>query len=217
MQLSYNGLTCFTIRGKTATIVTDPFDPKATGVSLKKLKGDIVTLSREKDPQFSLERVEADEKEKLSVVDWPGEYEYKQVSVIGIQTWQNKKGEKGEDNPNTVFTYYVDDIHICHLGKLGHSLTTEQIDEIGDVDILLVPISSSGSFDAHKALEVVEKIEPRMVIPMYYSVPGAKEKLESVDKFIKIIGSGEKMETLKISRRELPSEEETKVIVLECK
>ena len=185
-------------------------------MKLKKLSADIITMSHE-GPDLNTTQVGGDDRSPV-IVDWPGEYEYRRISIIGIQTWQNKKDEEGSTNTNTAFTYLIDDLHICHLGYLGHALTTEQLDEIGDVDILLLPVGGIGSFDSNKAKEVMEKIEPRIVLPMYYAMPGSSLKFPTRESFVKLLDKdAEKMETLKISKRELPSDDDTKLILLDVK
>ena len=218
MQINYHGLGCFVVKGKKASIVMDPFDPNKTGVSLRKIKGDIITLSQE-NGYLSAEKVGPNGGEgELITVNWPGEYEYSDISIIGIPTWQNKKEQEGGEAHNTVFTYVIDDMAVCHLGMLGHTLSTEQYDELGEVDVLMVPVGGIGSFDVDKAEETIDKIGPRLVIPMYYSVAGEKMNLGKLDAFLKKFGDTvEKTETLKINKRDLPAKEETKVIVVEQK
>ena len=118
----------------------------------------------------------------------PGEYEIGGVLIIGIATFHDK--EKGEKRgKNTVYLLEIDEITICHLGDLGHVLTGEQVEEIDDVDVLLLPVGGVSTINAATAAEVVRQIEPKVVIPMHYQTPALKKELEPVGKFLKEIGA----------------------------
>jgi len=103
------------------------------------------------------------------------------------------------------------------LGDIGQeSLTDEQLEELEGVDILLIPVGGEETINGTGAVKIISQIQPRIVIPMHYKIPGLNTKLEPVDKFLKEFGvsAPEKMEKLKISKKDLP-QEETKVIILE--
>jgi L-ascorbate metabolism protein UlaG (beta-lactamase superfamily) len=112
----------------------------------------------------------------------------------------------------------VDGIRIAHLGDLGHKLSEELVDKLGDVDILLLPVGGFYTVDAAAAVEVVAQIEPLVVIPMHYKREGMGkgfEEVEGVDKFLKLMGAEgvEKLNKYTVSRDRLP--ENTTVVVLE--
>ena len=87
-----------------------------------------------------------------------------------------------------IFSLNIDGFKICHLSNLGHKLTVEMLEAIGTVDILLVPVGGGDCLDAAKAHEVIEQIDPRIVIPMYYAVNGLKVKEAELDAFLKEVG-----------------------------
>ena len=118
MDITWHGHSCFTIKGKSATIVTDPFE---LGTKLPKLKAEIVSLSSEE------KTTEVEGEPKL--LDWPGEYEVSDVAIEALQP-------EGEES-NT-FIFAIDGIKICHLGYLSHELHDDVLDHIGDVDILKI-------------------------------------------------------------------------------
>ena len=140
------------------------------------------------------------------IIDTPGEYDIKGVMVQGIETWHDAKGgtERGK---NIVYRIEMDDLTIVHLGDLGHILTDEQSDQMDGVDILLIPVGGVYTIDAKTAVEVIGQLEPRIVIPMHYKLPGVKSEVEAVEKFIKELGvQPRKEEKLKIAKKDLPQE-----------
>lgn len=220
------GHSSFRIKGKNATIVTDPFDPKMVGLKFPKVETcDIVTVSHAHSDHNFLESLGLDTPENLTgrvgetfVACGPGEYDVKGVTIIGVPTFHD--GKAGEERGNNiVFKFAIDEVNICHLGDLGHKLTDAQVGQIGDVDILLVPVGGSYTIDAKIAAEVVAQIEPFVVIPMHYNRSGLEaklaEKLEGVDKFLKEMGSEGIVPASKysVSKDKLP--ENTTIVVLE--
>ena len=121
------------------------------------------------------------------MVAGPGEYEISGVLIIGIPTCHDADGGKIRGK-NTVYLMEVDGIAVCHLGDLGHVLTEEQVEEIDDVDVLLLPVGGVSTIDAPVATEVIRRLEPGVVIPMHYKTPELKRELEPVDKFLKEMG-----------------------------
>jgi L-ascorbate metabolism protein UlaG (beta-lactamase superfamily) len=211
MEITRNGYSCFTIKTKNATIVTDPFDPEHTGLPLPELKADVVTISHDHKGHNNSQAVKGDPK----VLDWPGEYDIKGVFVISMSTFHNAKEEE-DKGINIVNNFFIEDMYVCHLGDIGHVLTTDHVDELGQVDILLVPVGEGNCINIKKAQEIIEKIEPRIVIPMHYAEPGLKrDDLKPVNDFFKEIGiaNPEQMEVLKITKKDLP-QEDTRYILL---
>lgn len=217
MEITWHGRSCFTIKGKSATVITDPYDE--TGFSKAKLKGNIV-VSNLKTEDVKLIPVEGDAK----IFDFPGEYERLGVAMRGIQAWNmSKKKEeevkstgKGEESKKvTVFVIEIDGIKICHLGNIGHTLTSELLEAVGSVDILLIPVGGKYTIDAKKAHEIIEEIEPRVVIPMHYKVDGEKLDIAGVEGFLKEIGARvEPVEKFSVeSRAKLPQDREEYVVL----
>ncbi len=101
---------------------------------------------------------------------WPGEYEVKEIPIMLLSAWTKSKskeeseGAKGEE---TMIIYFiVDGIRCCHLGKLGHVLPSDIVNKIGDTDVLMIESGAGTNLDTKKAIEVIESIEPRSVVPM---------------------------------------------------
>jgi L-ascorbate metabolism protein UlaG (beta-lactamase superfamily) len=112
----------------------------------------------------------------------------------------------------------MDDLRTCHLGDLGHSLTNEDLEKIDGVDILMIPVGGVYTIDAKKAQEVISQINPKIIIPMHYKIPGLKSNLDAVDKFCKEMGiCNEPQDKLVIKKANIAEEEEEKVVILKKK
>ena len=182
MEITWLGHSCFKLKGKQATVITDPFSP-ATGYTLGKVTADIVTVSHP-HPGHSYVQGVADEPRVLKS---PGEYESAGVLTVGVHTYHdNEKG--AQRGKNTAFVIDVDDVMICHLGDLGHVLTAEQVAEINGVDVLLIPVGNVSTIDAVQAAQIVRQLEPKIVIPMHYKTEAEKKDLETADRFLKEMG-----------------------------
>jgi L-ascorbate metabolism protein UlaG (beta-lactamase superfamily) len=213
MTISWLGHSCFKIQDKEVTIITDPYDP-SIGFKLPRLTADIVTVSHDHHDHNNIAAVHGPAGEPF-VISGPGEFESKGVFVYGIPFWHDKSEGK-EMGPNTVYRIEMEGISVVHLGDLGHTLSEEQAAELDGADILLIPIGGKYTIGAHEAVEIINEVEPRIVIPMHYKIPGLKVDIDSADKFLKEMGASktEKLPKLKISKKDLP-QEETKVILLE--
>lgn len=193
--------------------MTDPYDSDI-GFKMPKVEADIVTVSHEHKDHSFIKAV----KGEPFVISEPGEYEIKGVEILGFSSFHDENGGK-KRGENTIFCFKVDDFSIVHLGDLGHKLTPEQIENLNEVDILLIPVGGVYTIDAATAREAINQLEPKIVIPMHFRTKKHDEKLfkelDGVDVFLKEMGE-EKLppqRKLKIkSRSELP--EERKVVVL---
>lgn len=148
------------------------------------------------------------------IINGPGEYEVKGVYIQGVPSFHDNING-AERGPNTIYTTKFEEISLCHLGDLGQeSLDEKQVDLIGDVDVLMVPVGGKYTIDAKEAVKIIGQIEPKIIIPMHYKTPDLKIDLEPVDKFLKEVGLvPEKMEKFKITQKTLP-QEEMKLILL---
>ncbi|MFA5248285.1 MAG: MBL fold metallo-hydrolase [Patescibacteria group bacterium] len=205
MILSYFGHSCFKIQDKVGTdgvtVITDPFN-KNLGLKVPNCEADVVTVSHNHDDHnnFGSLRGEA------FIVDTPGEYDVKGIMIVGVETFHDDKNGE-ERGRNIAYRLEVDDIVLAHLGDLGHVLTNEQLEQLGNIDVLLVPIGGHFTLDAKKAVEVINQIEPRIVIPMHYKLPKSQIDLDGLDKFIKELGVEPQCEEkFKISKKDLPQE-----------
>ena len=211
MEITWYGHACFRLREKGVTIITDPYD-KSLGYVLPRLRADVVTSSHPSPGHAAISAIKGTPKALVG----PGEYEVHGVFITGIPTRHaHKRGQP--DERNTVFLFDFDGLSVCHLGDLGHLLSEEQVEAIGEVGVLLIPVGGGRTLDASQAAEVVSQIEPRIVIPMHYRTPACSRQLDKLDKFLRTMGiSGvETQPSLTVSATNLPGE--TQVVVLEYK
>ena len=182
MEINWLGHSCFGLKGKQATVITDPYPPDL-GYSLGKPTAHIVTVSHQHLGHSYTQGISGEPR----LVTGPGEYEINGVLISGIATFHDR--ERGQQRgKNTVYVIEVDEISVCHLGDLGHVLTAEQVEEIDDVDVLLLPVGGVSTINASMAAEIVRQVEPKAVIPMHYKTEATSRELEPVDRFLKEIG-----------------------------
>jgi len=182
MDITWLGHSCFRIRGAHATAITDPYSPDL-GYSLGKPTARIVTVSHQHPGHSYVQGIDG----KPKLVTGPGEYEISGVLIIGMATFHD--GEEGRRRgKNTAYLIEVDEVSVCHLGDLGHVLSTEQVEEVGNVDVLLLPVGGVSTINAPMAAEVVRQLEPKVVVPMHYRTEALARELEPVDRFLKEMG-----------------------------
>lgn len=207
------GHSSFRIKGKTAAVVTDPFDPLMVGLKFPKVEADIVTVSHEHKDHNAVSQIGG----SPYVISGPGEYEIKGVSIVGVSVFHDDK-QGAERGGVTMYQINMDGLVLVHLGDLGHKLTTDQVKEIGTCDILFIPVGGYWTIGADVASEVAAQFEPRIIIPMHYKRLGMNpdfDVLSGVDKFLKEMGKEEvsPLPKLSITKDKLP--EDTQVLVLE--
>jgi len=209
MEITWYGHSCFRITERgMASVVTDPFDHTVIGYSELNLRADIVTVSHDA-PGHNYTKVVKSNKWQI---DGPGEYEIGGVFLTAVPAG---KSDKNGNSRNMVFIFDYDGVTVGHLGDLDSVPTRKEVDAFGKVDVLLIPVGGGKGLSAAKATEVINLIEPGIVIPMHYSTPACKLKLDSLGAFLKQIGLSDKAETvesLKVTKRDIP--EETRVVVL---
>lgn len=211
MEITWYGHSCFRLTERNyATVVTDPFDHKAVGYDALKLKADIVTVSHDAPGHANYDAV----KGAQHVIDGAGEFEIGGVFITAVQTAGGGKKTKDKTG-NTLYVFDYEGITVAHLGDMQEVPTQSEVEALGTVNVLLIPVGGGSSLNAAKAAEVVSVIEPNLVVPMHYATDDAKIKLEPLNKFLKEMGLGkvESQPSLKATRSSLP--EETKVVVLD--
>lgn len=195
------GHSCFRIKGSQAVVITDPFPPDL-GYSLGKPTASIVTVSHQHPSHSYIRGIGGEPK----IVQGPGEYEISGVLIIGVATFHDAEGGQ-KRGKNTVYLMELDGVAVCHLGDLGHVLSNEQVEEIGNVDVLLLPVGGTSTIDAAMAAEVIRQLEPRAVVPMHYKTPLISRQLDPVEKFLKEMGIEpiEPRPKLSLTRSNLPA------------
>ena len=211
MEITWYGHSCFRLTERNyATVVTDPFDTKTVGYSALKLKADIVTVSHDAPGHSNMDVVKGTQ----HIIDGAGEFEIGSVFITAVQTAGGGKRTKNE-TCNTLYVFDYEGITVAHLGDLQEVPTQSELEALGTVNVLLLPVGGGNSLNAAKAAEVVSVIEPNLVIPMHYATDASKLKLDPLNKFLKEMGLGkiEAQPSLKVTRSGLP--QETKVVVLD--
>jgi len=171
MQIIWRGQSCFQIivarnKGEQTSIVIDPFS-ETIGLRVPKLEADIVLVTHDHPDHNNVKAVSG----SPFLISGPGEYEIRGVFIQGISSWHDEKEGK-ERGENTIYAIEAEDLKLCHLGDLGQKeLTDEQLERIGDIDILMIPVGGVYTISAKEALKIMSQIEPKITIPMHYQIP----------------------------------------------
>ena len=201
MEITWLGHSCFRIKGNNAVIITDPFSPDL-GYKLGKQTANIVTVSHQHPSHSCIQDIEGNP----HVIKGPGEYEISGVLVIGIAAYHD--AVKGQSRgKNTVYLMEIDGVAVCHAGDIGHVFSDDQLEEMGNVDVLMLPVGGVSTINAALAAEMVRKVEPKVVIPMHYKTPQTTRELDSIEDFLKEMGRPETEAKAKvtITKNNLPA------------
>lgn len=163
MTIKYLGHASFFIKTKDARVVTDPYD-SGIGMKFPKVEAEIVTVSHSHSDHSKVGEVGGNPQ----VFNWPGEYEKMGVRIFGHKSYHDK--EKGaQRGENILFKIESEGISVLHCGDMGVIPDDKLTDEIGDVDILLVPVGGYYTIDAGEAIELAKHLEPSIIIPMHFN------------------------------------------------
>ena len=212
MEIAWHGYSCFRLTERnSASIVTDPFN-KSIGLASPRLKADVVTISHDAPGHSNSDNVKG-----ARTITGPGEYEIGGAFITGVNTSSNKQEGDSETSPNIAYVIDYESATVCHLGDMNAIPSQTQIEALGTVDVLLVPVGGGKGLNAAQAAEIISLIEPSIVIPMHYRIGKVKVKLDSLSRFLNEMGLGkvDSEPNLKVSKSSLP--EETQVRVLDPK
>ncbi|MEK7519394.1 MAG: MBL fold metallo-hydrolase [Patescibacteria group bacterium] len=219
MQIIWKGQSCFQIlnqaaKNSQAIIAIDPFEEQI-GLKVPELQADVLLITHSHFDHNNKKAVSSPLPGNIPfVIEGPGEYEVKDIFFQGIHSWHDEK-EGAERGENTIYTIEAEGLKLCHLGDFGQKeLSEEQIEAIGDIDILMVPVGGTYTIDAKGAQKVISQIEPKIVIPMHYQIPKLKIKLDDLDKFLKIMGAKSIEPQNKFSIKKKDLAEGMKIVVL---
>lgn len=205
MQIQYFGLSSFKISSTKITIITDPFG-KASGLVPPRGAADILILSEKDNDLYSA--TSGISGEPFLISD-PGEYDTKGVTVTGVPL-------KQDEQYVTVYLIEIDDVKILDLSHIKiFSMKEDELEDLGEIDILIIPVGGKGALDAGAAAKIVNEIGPKIVIPSHYQMKGLSVPAEKVEVFIKEMGGrSETTDKLTVKKKELTGED-IKIIVLE--
>jgi len=205
LQIRWHGHSCFEITNEV-TVVTDPHDGRSIGIPAPSVKGDIILVSHDHYDHNSVKSVEKDDSK---IVTDERKRTISDIQIEGVPTFHDEvRGMKR--GKNIVYKFTIDGINFCHLGDLGHDLDKEIINNIGQIDILFIPIGGTFTIDANQAWNIINKVKPKIVIPMHYKIGGLSLSIAGIDPFLeqaayKVIHVGNEID---IEKEDLPAEPE---------
>ena len=189
MNIQYYGHSCFKISIKPAgrgqeevNLFIDPFD-KSIGLRPPQGQADVVLVSHNHPDHNNVEALKGEPR----VIDLPGEYSVRGINIIGIPSFHDANSGK-DKGLNTIYLVDSEEIKICHLGDLGSDLTEKQLEKIGTVNVLMIPIGGNYTIDYKKAIELIKKIEPNIIIPIHFKLKGTTADIEDESKFCSEMG-----------------------------
>ncbi len=183
LRLRWHGHSCFEVATDEIVVVTDPHDGKSIGIPPPKVRADVVLVSHD---HFDHAAARTVEKPGSTVVlretgTGPGGF-----SAHGVPTFHDQNGGQSRGR-NTAFVFTLGGVTFCHLGDLGHELGPEQLQQIGRVDVLFVPIGGVFTMDAPAAWRTVKAVGPRVAVPMHYRVGGLSLSINNLQPFLDIV------------------------------
>jgi len=211
LEIRWHGHSCFEI-SNDHTLVTDPHDGKSIGIPTPLVTADIVLVSHDHYDHNSTKTVATNQ---TTIITDKRKRTINDITIKGISTFHDTcQGEKRGDN--TVFLFTIEDIAFCHLGDLGHVLTNKQIESLGKVDILFIPVGGTYTLNIEQILEVITKINPDIIIPMHYKIEGLSLPIAPVDDFLshatqEVLKVGNQID---IEKEDLPKKPEIWVFTL---
>ena len=211
MVITWYGQACFKIQSGDLVIAIDPF-AREIGFTPPRFKADVALVTHGHFDHANLETLAGEP----FAITGPGEYEVKGIVVRGIETYHDASQGR-ERGLNTIYKIEVEGIKLLHLGDFGEEkLREETLEEIGDVDILFVPVGGVYTIEGDAAARVSRQIEPVIVIPMHYKLPGIKANLQGPEQFLKEMGvkDAEAQEKLTIKKKDIPEEGKTSVVLM---
>ena len=205
LQIRWHGHACFEITNET-TLVTDPHDGKSIGIPAPSVTGDIILVSHDHYDHNSVKSVE---KENSKVVTDERSRNISDIEIRGVESFHDEE-QGAKRGKNIMYKFTIDGVRFCHLGDLGHDLDEEAVQKIGEVDILFIPIGGTFTVDDKQAWNVINKIQPKIIIPMHYKIGGLSLPISGIDPFLaqaknKVIHVGNEID---IEKEDLPTEAE---------
>lgn len=207
MQISWHGQYTVKIVTKETTIVLDPY-AATEGLTPFRAKADVVSLSNPSEPSMS--NVSGIQGDPL-LINTPGEYSFRGCTLFSIG-WNNENGTE-----QSLQRWIVEEMAVLHVGALNRDLNEYELQELEkvDIDVLLVPVGGGSGLEVSRAMKMITTIEPKIIIPIHYALPGLKEKLTSLKAFADEMGISAPKEEKKIilKKSKLPQDDMQTVIL----
>jgi len=208
MIITYQGAEFFKVQFGDTTIAFNPIS-KESKLKTTRFFADIALVSLNHPDMNGTENLSYNGKDPF-VISGPGEYEIKGIFIKGFAS---KSIYGGKEKINTIYSVSLENMNICFLGALSDiNLSKEVKEELGDVDILFLPIGGDGVLDAAKAEKLSVEIEPKIIIPMHYGDAGAKDALK---KYLKEAGEEniKPIEKLTLKKKDLDGKEGETIVL----
>lgn len=205
LQIRWHGHACWEITNDL-TLVTDPHDGKSIGIPTPSVAGDIILVSHDHYDHNSVKSVE---KKGSEVITNERKKTISDIEIRGVESFHDED-QGAKRGSNIIYKFVMNGITFCHLGDLGHDIDDETVQKIGNVDILFIPVGGTFTVDADGAWKIVNKIKPKIIIPMHYKVGGLSLPIAGIDPFleknkVKVLKVGNEID---IEKDDLPSEPE---------
>jgi len=181
MDITWLGHSCFRLRADEMVVLTDPF-PLSLGLRPDPRPATVVTVSNSHPNHSNWEEVSGGPR----IFDTPGEYEFSGVSVRGVMT--PLPPDMAPEHRSVAFSIEMDRVNICHLGDITVPLTPHLVDELSPIDVLLLPTGGSCTLDLDQALQAMQDLDPKIVIPMHHNIEGVNLPIQGVDVFLRRMG-----------------------------
>lgn len=210
MTISWHGQSFIVIKHGDITIVIDPFSHESTGIRPPKIRANFAFISHDHPDHNALNILDGEP----IIFKGPGEYELSGIFCRGFNVFHdNNNGKKF--GTTAIFKLDIDDLTLLHLSAMGESeIRDEIIKNIGDIDVMFIPIGGNTTISYKEAEEIISEVEPKIVIPIHYEIPGLKIRLDGPEKFIKEMGGKPaELDKLTLKKKDI-THEETKIIIL---
>jgi L-ascorbate metabolism protein UlaG (beta-lactamase superfamily) len=210
VDVEWLGHSCFSLRGKTKTVMFDPF--KGVGLPEPTAKADIVLCSHGHQDHNNTKPVSHEKSVVMQA--FTGAKQIDGIPIRGIATFHDDS-QGSKRGRNSVYVVNLEDVAFCHLGDLGHELSSSQVNEIGSTDVLFLPVGGFFTIGPEQAREVMESLKPRIAVPMHYRAPGMSvmfRPLKKVEDFVKPDDNVRRLDgpTFTVDKADLP---EKRVII----
>ena len=187
MEITWLGHACFRLRGREVTILTDPYGGSDWGYAPLSVSADVVTVWHDEPHHANLDAVGGQPR----ILRGPGEYEIGGAMIWGVATHRRVGPEGKERSRNTAYVIQLEDLTVCHLGDLGFPPGAEQLAQLKNADVLLVPVGGHCTIGGAEAAEIVANIEPTIIVPMHFATPETEGALvlDTIERFCREMGA----------------------------
>ncbi|MCE5261317.1 MAG: MBL fold metallo-hydrolase [Euryarchaeota archaeon] len=178
MRLIWHMHSCFEVSNETIVVI-DPHDGRSIGVKPPQLRADLVLISHDHFDHNAIRVVKGD----YTVIRDVSPRTVKGVAIRGLTAYHDDVGGERRGKVN-IFHFTVNGVRFCHLSDLGHMLTPAQVQELGEVDVLFVPVGGVFTIDGAQAQRLVRAIGPKVAIPMHFRVGGLSMSIQNADAYL---------------------------------